>query len=186
MPALAPSHESTLREWLLAAPESRACLQTLHEYGPPEAWLAAGFIRNAVFTRLFGPSRVELPVDLDVIYLDPHNMDRARDEDFTRALSAQHVAPWSVKNQARMAIRNGHGSYRDIDAAISHFPETATVVAVRFTREGQLEIRAPLGLDDLFAGVIVASPGVPAALFAQRCAQKRWQERWPAVRVVHA
>jgi hypothetical protein len=149
---------------------------------PPDAWLSAGFVRNAVFTQLFGAPRVQLESDLDVIYLDDANTDEERDLACERKLFAHVPALWSVTNQARMAAHNGNPPYRDVEDALAHFPETATAVAVRFSGV-ELEVLAPYGLADLRAGVIRATPRIRPAVFRERCESKRWRERWPGVRV---
>jgi len=171
-----------LRTIVCASRERRDCLRALTSAGPPDAWLSAGFVRNAVFSELFGAQRVQLESDLDVIYLDARDTDPERDLAFERALFAQLPALWSVKNQARMAAHNGDTPYRDVEDALAHFPETATAVAVRM-RGHELEVLAPYGLADLRAGVIRKAPRVRRAVFVARCESKRWQERWPQVRV---
>jgi hypothetical protein len=174
-----------LRVVLLRSNERRACLRTLREYGPLDAWLAAGFVRNAVFTNLFGPPRIPMVEDLDVIYIDAAKIGRKYDRQFQRALSAQLTVAWQVKNQARMAMRNKDPLYRDVNDALAHFPETATAVAVRLGGNG-LEILAPYGLTDLRAGVIRPTPTITRQVFAERCSEKRWAERWPGIRFLEA
>jgi hypothetical protein len=168
----------------------------MREFGPEDAWLSAGFVRNAVFTHMFGPPRIAMVSDLDVIYFDENRTSRERDRRFERALTANLTASWSVKNQAsftrpatskprsRMTLRRRVTvpAYTDVGEALSHFPETATAVAVRLGNPG-LEVLAPCGLKDLRAGLIRATPHTQADVFAARCAEKRWTERWPGVRV---
>jgi hypothetical protein len=144
--------------------------------------LSAGFVRNAVFSELFGPPRMQLEADLDVIYFDAEHSDEERDLACERALFAHVPALWSVTNQARMAKQNGHPPYRSVEDALASFPETATAVAVRLNGN-ELEVLAPHGLADLRAGVIRATPRIRPAVFQARCESKRWLERWPGVRV---
>jgi len=174
-----------LRVVLLRSNERRACLRTLREHGPLDAWLAAGFVRNAVFTHLFGPPRIPMVEDLDVIYIDAAKLSRKYDRQFQRALSGQLTAAWQVKNQARMARRNKDSPYLDVNDALAHFPETSTAVAVRLGGNG-LEVLAPYGLADLRAGIIRATPAISRQVFAERCTEKRWAERWPGIRFVEA
>jgi hypothetical protein len=155
----------------------------VQKLSPANAWLSAGFVRNPVFDALYGPQAAELAADLDVIYLDPSDIRPERDRQLEQALCASCPGPWQVKNQARMALRNGHGGYADVRDALAHFPETATALAVRIF-DGRLELLAPHGLADLLAGIIRVSPPADRAAFAARCLEKRWSERWPRVRVV--
>jgi len=163
--------------------ERRERLRAMRACAPRDAWLSAGFVRNAVFDQLFGPARVQTNPDLDVIYLDASDSRAERDRGLERELHARSPGPWSVKNQVRMAVRNGNPRYSDVEAALRHFPETATAVAVRL-HEGSLQLLAPYGLTDLCSGVIRATPRIRAEVFALRCVEKRWNERWPGVRVV--
>ena len=176
--------EQQLTTIVLRSEERRACLRALAAVGPAEGWLSAGFVRNAVFDSLFGRDRANTAPDLDVIYLDATDSSRERDHAFERALKAAHPGPWEVKNQVRMAVRNGHGAYRDLAHALAHFPETATAVAVRL-RDERLELLAPHGVADLFAGIIRRSPPADPDRYRDRLREKRWAERWPPLSVVN-
>ncbi len=73
--------------------------------------LAAGFVRNLVWDRLHG--LVATPfTDIDVIYFDPADLSRETENRYEaelRILAPEY--PWSVKNQARMHLRNGDKPY---------------------------------------------------------------------------
>jgi hypothetical protein len=91
--------------------------------------------------------------------------------------------PWSVTNQARMHVRNGDAPYRDTADGMRCWPETATAVAARWN--GDVEILAPFGLDDLFALVLCPTPrftGEKRPVFEARAVEKRWRQRWPLLR----
>ncbi|OMG61366.1 hypothetical protein IL54_4727 [Sphingobium sp. ba1] len=81
-----------------------------------------------------------------------------------------------------MHHRNGDAPYTDVTDAMRHWPETATAVAVRLSRAGDIEINAPYGLDDLFALRLQPTPDFVTskrAIFDARVRSKRWQERYP-------
>jgi len=151
----------------------------------PDAWIAAGFVRNAVWDKLHGRDPQPLGGDVDVIWYDSQNLEPARD----RAIEAQFraLAPgidWSVKNQARMHLRNGDAPYSGASDAMRHWPETATAIAARRTIGDRCEIAAPLGTDDLLGLVLRPTSGFVAdrrAIFENRIREKRWFERWPAL-----
>jgi hypothetical protein len=84
-----------------------------------------------------------------------------------------------------MHARNGHPPYRDLAEALSHWPETATALAVRFIA-GRIEVLAPLGVEDLFAMVVRPGPAHAAdpAAFRARLVSKGWQARWSRLRVL--
>lgn len=166
---------------LAASPSHRDALQAAALAGPVGGWLAAGFVRNAVWDALSGrvPDTASL-ADLDLVHHDPADCAVMADERYETALRAARPLPWSVRNQARMHARNGHAPYRDLAEALRHWPETATAIAVRMVA-GRIEVLAPLGIEDLFAMVVrpgpahAADPAAPLARFVS----KGWTARWP-------
>ena len=80
--------------WLLAAVDAVAAS------GLPDAWVAAGAIRDVVWGQLhdgFDPSAVK---DIDVAYFDPADLSQERDssaEHVLRSLADRH---WEATNQA--------------------------------------------------------------------------------------
>ncbi len=149
----------------------------------PDCWVAAGFVRSAVWDHLH--HRPPAPVtggDIDVIWFDPQSATPAMDAAIEERLAAVNPSlPWSVKNQAAMHLRNGDRPYRSSSDAMTFWPETATAVAVRLNGDA-LEVAAPLGLDDLFALVLRPGPafrGAKRPSFEARASAKRWREHWP-------
>jgi hypothetical protein len=65
------------------------------------------------------------------------------------------------------------------------WPDTATAVGARLGVAGEVEVLAPLGLEDLFSLVLRHNPvRVDEAVFLERIARKRWTERWPELKLV--
>lgn len=125
-------------------------LRIVRDFCLPDCWIAAGFVRNAVWDHLHSRESQPPSGDIDVIWFDTRSIDAALDHNLEARLAA--IAPgftWSVKNQARMHIRNGDGPYQSATDAMCYWPETATAVAARLGYDGRLEISAPLGLDNL-------------------------------------
>ena len=92
---------------------------------------------------------------------------------------------WSVKNQARMHLRNGDLSYRSTIDAMGCWPETATAVAARRTDAETCEIAAPFGLYGLFDLVLRPTPrftGEKHSAFRDRIREKDWLTTWPFLR----
>lgn len=116
----------------------------------------------------------------------PKAADEAVDRAFEEKLKA--VLPcfdWSVKNQARMHVRNGDAPYVSVANAMTRWPETATAVAARLVA-GCVEVSAPLGLDDLFAMRLqptASFAGRADPIFRQRLSSKRWLERYPMLTI---
>lgn len=151
----------------------------------PDAWIGAGFVRNAVWDVLHGRApEIGAPSDTDAVFLDTGDRSRAGEEAIERALCAALPGViWSVRNQARMRLRNGDAPYRDTADAVAHWPETATAVAVR-VRGGAVELLAPYGVDDLVGLVIRPTPPTAARVekmeeHRKRLAVKGWLVRWP-------
>ncbi|MFG1608388.1 nucleotidyltransferase family protein [Actinoplanes sp. NPDC049265] len=142
-------------------------LDTVARSGLPDAWVAAGLLRDLVWGELFGPGFDPAGVrDVDVVYFDPVHLERRDDDEATAALTELWDGPpWEAKNQAAVHLWyhvkfGGHPRppYRSIADAVATFPEYATAVAVRRTAARALEICAPHGLDDLLAGVWRRNP----------------------------
>lgn len=152
----------------------------------PDWAVGAGYIRAAVWDELSGYETISPTDDIDVLYFDPKTLDPGHDEAIERRLrEIEPALPWSVRNQARMHIRNGDSPYSSTADALRYWLETPTCVAVRLNAEDCFEILAPYGLQDLFAMSIRPTPRgrVRQAAYLSRLRQKRWQERWPKVTV---
>jgi hypothetical protein len=162
-------------------------LLSVEELDLPDCWIGAGFIRNGIWDALHGRApNCALLNDVDVVFFDRANASPASDVAIEDRLAARSPnLPWSVKNQARMHLRNGEAPYRNTAAAIARWPETATAVAVRLL-QGRLELLAPHGLEDLIGLTVRPTPAFarrPEA-FARRLRAKNWLARWPRLRIV--
>jgi hypothetical protein len=148
--------------------------------GLPDAWLAAGAVRNAVWDAAHGFVQPTALTDADVVWFDAAHTCQEEDRRVEMTLSARLPGVlWSVKNQARMHVRNGHAPYADCLDAMRAWPETATAVAARLLPDGTIELQAPYGYADLLDLVLRPTPRCPPAIFAQRVAEKGWLHHWP-------
>lgn len=171
-------------------PDMTDALRALERLDLPDAWIAAGFVRNAVWDTLHGRRPdVGLLSDVDVVFFCAADTSRARESAIEAALSsALPGVPWSVRNQARMHIRNEDSPYRDTADALSHWLETATAVGVRL-RWGRVALLAPLGVDDLTGLILRPTPYAaerPMKLrqYWARIEAKGWRARWPLLRII--
>jgi hypothetical protein len=176
-----------LARFVAGQAEMCAALAAVAAHGPPGAWIGAGFLRNAVWDALSGRDPAAIPPDdLDVVFHDAADVSAVRDRGAEARLArAAPGRPWSVTNQARMHVRNGHAPYIDLADALAHWPETATAIAARLGPTS-IEILAPHGLTDLFALILRPTPAHgadPAAMHA-RIAAKSWLSRWPRLQIV--
>lgn len=175
-----------LQQLLRADPARWQVLAHVAALQLPDCWVGAGFVRNRVWDHLHGRAHSPMSQDVDVLWFGPDCLDA----DYDRALQARLSAldpgiNWSVKNQARMHLRNGDAPYRDTADAMRYWPETATAVAVRRTADDRCEVSAPLGLDDLFALVLRPTARYVSekqAVYASRIATKGWLATWPLLR----
>ncbi|MCX4196517.1 nucleotidyltransferase family protein [Methylobacterium organophilum] len=102
-----PTH-AQLRAVIAADPLRMRCLTLVRALALPDCWVAAGFVRSAVWDHLHRRGRSALPADIDVIWFDQARCDAAVDAEIeARLRRADASLEWSVKNQARMHLHNG-------------------------------------------------------------------------------
>jgi len=180
-------HADELRTLMVRDAQRLRLLRFVQSLALPDCWIAAGFVRNAVWDSLHGRAPSPPSGDIDVIWFDPLAAERSNDLLFeARLASLDGSIQWSVKNQGRMHLRNGDAPYQSSYDAMRFWPETATAVAVRLGVADDIEIAAPFGLADLNAGILRPTPrfsGDKRAVFEDRIRSKSWLERWPLLRV---
>lgn len=177
------THEAQLKALLAHDPDRMQVLQTVAGLGLPDCWVAAGFVRSLVWDHLHHRECSPLPEDIDVIWYDPARADRELDSALEEQLSRLHGGlNWSVKNQARMHFRNADAPYDSAVDAMRFWPETATAVGARLGPFGEIEIAAPLGLEDLFSLIVRPTDRFKTekhGLFVDRIRSRAWGEVWP-------
>lgn len=148
--------------------------------------IGAGFVRNAVWDHLHGNDRLTPLSDIDVIYFDNTRTAASDDQEYENQLSI--IMPdvrWSIRNQARMHMRNGDQPYSSSRDAIAHWLETPTCVAVTLMDEGDLRLIAPHGVDDLLSlNVRATSSGIRKTdIYTKRIRAKNWVRTWPKLKI---
>ncbi len=92
-----------LRAIITADPVRMRVLTLVKALALPDCWVAAGFVRSAVWDHLHLRNAGTLPPDIDVIWFDPDRLEKAVDTRIEAALRLVGGSlNWSVKNQARM------------------------------------------------------------------------------------
>ncbi|UTE75740.1 nucleotidyltransferase family protein [Rossellomorea sp. KS-H15a] len=164
-------------------------LKTAHKLHLPDWWICAGFVRTKVWDTLHGYSnKTNLP-DIDVVYFDASNTDEQFEKYVESRLKEEApFEPWSVKNQARMHIKNGEAPYTSTIDAISRFPETATSIALKLNEKNELILAAPWGIEDLISLQIKPTPPFKekealSSIYEKRVLEKQWDTKWPKVKV---
>jgi hypothetical protein len=153
----------------------------------PEAYIAAGFVRNRIWDHLYDQSNLYSDLDIDVIYFDGINISADIDYQLEKKLTEAFDAPWQVRNQARMHIFGGHKPFSSLEHALKHWAETATTVGVRLDSSDKLQFIAPFGFTDLFTHTLRITPIMKRCDlegFHNRIVKKNWCERWPGLTIV--
>jgi hypothetical protein len=159
-------------------------LRAVRSLGLPDWCIAAGFVRNRVWDHLHGISPPRPLADIDVIYYDAADTDRAREARFeARLATLVPGCPWEVRNQARMHVWKNLPRHESTEDAMRYWLETVTPVGVRLESDDRLTVVAPLGIEDLLKLVCrpTAFGRVQRAEYDRRIASKRWRELWPRV-----
>lgn len=150
----------------------------------PTCYIAAGAIRNVVWSYLHGYK--EQLIEIDVIYYDADEKNQEIKQYIEEKLTQlfPHYT-WDVVNQAQV-----HTWYRtdtgeniapltSISYALSLWPETATAIAVRLVDQHNLQVIAPFGLNDLIELQLRWNPRlVSHAVFKHRFESKGFLKRW--------
>lgn len=181
-------YQEALQKLLLDDLLRMKALYTVQALKLNDGWIGAGFVRDAVWDHLHGYGQKPVSGDVDVVWFDSERCHPAHDSCLEEKLNQQSSTfNWSVKNQARMHQRNGHGPYLSTENALLYWPETATAVAVRVGGANKIEIIAPYGLGDLFELRLRPTPQFESEkldIFRQRLATKRWAERYPMLQLI--
>jgi hypothetical protein len=172
----------------LDRPWQRDVLCAVRGLSLPDCWIAAGFVRNAVWDLLHNYTKPTPLADIDVLfYLDApdYAYDEQELEGQLRAVLPQHT--WQVRNQARMHHVNGFRPFLSSADAMCHWVETPTAIGVSLDRLGRLQINAPLGVGDLLGLRLQPGPHFRRErlpIYRQRVRTKGWAETWPNLRVL--
>ncbi len=163
-------------------------LQVVRELDLPDWWIAAGFVRSKIWDTLHGyTQRTPLP-DIDVIYYDLSNIE----EQVEKQLEAKlyEMVPgigWSVKNQARMHVKNQLPPYQSAVDGIAHFPETVTALGVKINSANEVVLSAPYGIKDVVTLHVKPTPPFQHSdlieVYQKRVSKKNWQTIWPNITI---
>ncbi len=181
------TQEEILKSWLVADQLRAECLNLASRLQLPNWCLAAGFVRNLAWDRFHNYKENTHLNDIDLIYFDSSDISEASDVAFEEKLKSNFNLPWSVKNQARMHIRNDDPPYTSTADAMSYWVEIETAIGVTKDQSGNVQFLSPFGLQHLFSGTITLNAKRPKpAAFAQRIKTKGWLKHWPKLTVVSA
>jgi len=176
-----------LQELIASDPLRMRVLDIVRDLGLPDCWVAAGFVRNRVWNHAHGRPAAPLQQDVDVIWFDADDCLPERDAALEEALRRRDpTLAWSVKNQARMHLRNEDAPYRSATDAMRYWPETATAVGVRLGPQCGIEVASPYGLADLFDLVVRPTERFrndKPSVYMDRLRAKEWGRIWPELAI---
>lgn len=177
-------NEAQIIEWLKADPFCVNALEIAAKLELKDWCLAAGFVRNLVWDRLHGYAEPTPLNDIDFIYFDDTKIDADMDRELEQKLILSSGLPWSLKNQARMHIRNNDAPYKSTSDAMSYWVETETAIGATVIN-GDVALIAPFGCDALFANTItINKKRIKKEDFKKRLVTKKWLEIWPKLKVL--
>lgn len=159
-------------------------LKTAQSLNLPDWWICAGFVRSKVWDVSHGFDKRTPTQDVDVVYFNKENIEEAEEKRLEKILYKQHPGiPWSIKNEARMHIRNNMEPYASAEDAIAKFPETVTSIGVKLDVNDQLIVTAPHGIDDILNGIVRPTPYFLEnddlmKTYHKRKVEKNWMSKW--------
>jgi uncharacterized protein len=166
-------------------------LQAAQSLNLPDWWICAGFVRSKVWDVLHDfRERTTIP-DIDVIYFDSNNLDEEEEKKLEEKLNYLIPnIPWSVKNEARMHMKNNIPPYSSAVDAISKFPETATALGVKLDENGNVQLIAPCGISDLINLEVKPSAFFTETkerieIYENRITKKNWKSTWTKLKIYH-
>lgn len=183
-----PALERRLESLIRSSAFHIEALSAVRALDLPCGCIGAGFVRNLVWDMLHAFDAPTPLDDIDVICFDPGDLSEDTEKIHEARLAERMPGvPWSVKNQARMHLRNNDAPYEGIEHALRHWLEVPTAVAVRLNDADELEIVSPFGLRDLFGLTIRPTPHARRAKpdsYTKRVTAKPWRDQWPQLTVV--
>ena len=169
---------------LQADPWRMACLRAVRALQLPDWYLAAGFLRNAIWDAEHQLPQTPLN-DIDLVFFDPVDISTARETRLEQQLAAQFPGQrFEVRNQARMHLKHDHSPYQHCGDGIRRWVEQPTCVGVRLLDDDSLAFFAPFGLALNWSLQVAINPDFPRPeVFAERVAAKRWLQLWPQLQI---
>lgn len=175
-----------------ANPVNVAILERLPDLGVAQPWLVAGCLYGASWNRMAGRPPAENVKDYDVFYWDEDTSWEAEDAVIRRAgtLFADLGVTVELKNQKRVPLwyeRRFGRPYPEVASAaesIGLFTTVCTCVGLSPRPGGGLELCAPYGVEEIFAGLLRDNPRCPSPPERKREKAESYRARWPWLRIV--
>ena len=185
--------EERFREIVTVDPTVRAVLDRTPSLGLGEWWLTAGVLFQTVWNSLTGRPPGTGIRDADLFYFDENTSWEAEDAVIRAGaeLFADLPVPVEIRNEARVHLwyadhfgAPGLTAFRTAAEAIDGFAALCCSYGVRMGPDGEPQVYAPHGFDDLFAMVVRPNPYSPAPRHVYEAKAARWLEQWPELTVL--
>lgn len=159
-------------------------LKQVNQLQLPDWYIAAGIVRNYLWDLVFDRTNFAPINDVDVIYFCPNDINEQTDLKYQQQL--QNINPnvkWSVKNQARMHIRNNDVPYQNSLDAMKYWPEIQTAIGITLGSDGEIKAASPFS-QQLQMNRITRNPiKNNLEVFEHRLTSHRWLKYWPRLKV---
>ena len=134
-------------------------LPAISKLNLPDWWLAGGALRNTVWRSIFGENCQLFINDFDIAFFDETG-DRNQELAAKAILTNQFPDYiFDIKNQASFARwRSGKKTFISTEDGIKNWLHTTAAIGVRLDNQGEWEFFTPYGLEDLFNGIVRATP----------------------------
>lgn len=155
-------------------------------------YIGAGCLVQTVWNELTGRTPGYGISDIDIIYYNAADLSYAAEDEMVtkgRELLEGVSIPVDLKNQARVHLwypqKFGQEiePYLSLEDAIDSWPTTVTSLGARLDLNGEWQIYAPFGLDDLFNLILRPNKTLISEKIYEAKTQK-WQSKWPELTVV--
>jgi len=185
-----PAQRAVFEHAIRQNPIVQLVLERAPQLELPDWYLGAGCLTQSVWNLAHSFDPHAHIKDYDLVYYDPDTSYEAEDAYIKAAkeLFSDINAEIEVRNEARVHIwyADHFGKaiepYASIEDAIDSWPTTATSVGVR-TRQDQLKLYAPYGLDDVLNLVVRPNKRlVTREVYEAKAA--RWAQSWPRLTVL--
>ena len=173
-----------VENWILDDEFRLKCLSLAKECMEHEWYLSAGFVRSLIWDKLHGYKEMTPLNDIDVIYFNRSCVSKEYDQQIEGALnSVMPTYNWSVKNQARMAVKHGHKPYTGCIEAMSYWPEIQTAVGATILVDDKISVRSPFSANEVVRLAASKNVKCTASVFQSRVTDKGWSKSWPKLEI---
>lgn len=171
-------------ENILAISPVGEVLPAISELHLPDWWLAGGALRNTVWRLIFGENCKLFINDFDIAFFDEAG---DRDQELAAKATLNKQFPdylFDIKNQASFGRwRSGRKTFTSTEDGIKNWLHTTAAIGVRLDNRGEWEFFTPYGLEDLFNGIVRATPANIDNPDAQRKADG-YLQKCPCLRLI--